>query len=138
MCSSSSSAATAPPPKPLLITPERSPSAAKGLRPRPLPLRALPWHKSLNEWPVEEYSTGWARACSECGSPLLDVEKNGWGCNQRKWHLEPPETLPVDPENPPVGENRSVLYYYSDSHIQTAIYILGTVAASLMPLASIV
>jgi hypothetical protein len=42
-----------------------------------VPLRALPWHESLNRWPVEEYSMGWARHCSECGSQLLDVERNG-------------------------------------------------------------
>lgn len=44
----------------------------------------------------------------------------------------------MDPENPAVGENRSGLYYYSDAHIQHAIYILGTVGSSLTPLASIV
>jgi hypothetical protein len=44
----------------------------------------------------------------------------------------------VDPENPPVGENRSGLYYYSDAHIQRAIYILGTVASSLTPMVSII
>src|SRR5271167_732531 len=69
--------------------------AAAAAAAAPVPLRALPWHKSLNEWPVEEYSTSWARSCSKCGSRLLDHEKNGWCCNQGKWYLDPLEPYPA-------------------------------------------
>jgi hypothetical protein len=62
----------------------------------PVPLRALPWHQSLNRWPVEEYSTGWARDCSKCGSRLLDVEKDGWCCGQGRWRLDLLEPYPAD------------------------------------------
>jgi hypothetical protein len=61
----------------------------------PVPLRALPWHEGLNRRPVEEYSTGWARPSSKCGSRLLDVEKDGWCCGQGCWRLGPLEPYPA-------------------------------------------
>jgi hypothetical protein len=69
--------------------------AAAAAAAAPVPLRALPWHKSLNKWDTLEYRTGWARPCSFCGSQLLDHEKNGWCCNQGKWHLHPLEPYPA-------------------------------------------
>ena len=59
---------------------------------------ALPWYKTLNgnsQRPVEAFSTGWARACSICGSQLLDQEKDGWCCNQGRWQLGPLEPYPA-------------------------------------------
>jgi hypothetical protein len=75
------------------------PHATTDLRNRPLrplvPLRALPWYQSLNQWPLSEHRTGWARSCSICGSQLLDQEKNGWCCNQWAWQLDPLEPYPA-------------------------------------------
>ena len=73
----------------------RRQTAAAAAAPAPVPLRALPWHKSLDKWDTLEYRTGWARPCSFCGSQLLDHEKNGWCCNQGKWHLHPLEPYPA-------------------------------------------
>lgn len=50
----------------------------------------------------------------------------------------PKSSLPIDPENPPVGENRSGLHYYDNRHIEAVTNILGTVLSSLAPLVSIV
>ena len=68
-------------------------AAATPATPRP----ALPWYKTLNsqQHTVLEYRTGWARPCSKCGSPLLDVEKGGWCCNQERWWLGPLEPYPA-------------------------------------------
>jgi len=46
--------------------------------------------------------------------------------------------LPIDPENPPVGENRSVLHHYDDHRVEIATNLIGTVFSSLAPLVSIV
>ncbi|CZR67581.1 uncharacterized protein PAC_17480 [Phialocephala subalpina] len=46
--------------------------------------------------------------------------------------------LPIDPENPPVGDNRSDLHHYSDRGIQKITNILGIMFSSLVPLLSIV
>jgi hypothetical protein len=43
--------------------------------------------------------------------------------------------MPVDPEKATAGSN---LFRYTDSHILGVINILGTILASMMPLASII
>ena len=50
----------------------------------------------------------------------------------------PKPSLPIDPENPPVEENRSGLHYYDDRNIEVVTNILGTVLSSLAPLVSII
>ena len=67
-------------------------SPRKPYKPRKAP---PPWHQTLNTRDVSEYHTGWARPCSKCGSQLLDHEKDGWCCNQGKWHLAPLEPYPA-------------------------------------------
>ncbi|KAF8857202.1 hypothetical protein BDZ45DRAFT_674863 [Acephala macrosclerotiorum] len=46
--------------------------------------------------------------------------------------------LPRDPENPPVGDNRSNLHHYDDRRIQMITNVLGTMFSSFAPLLSIV
>ncbi|KUJ17056.1 uncharacterized protein LY89DRAFT_718744 [Mollisia scopiformis] len=46
--------------------------------------------------------------------------------------------LAIDPENPPVGDNRSNLHHYDDRRIEMVTNILGTVFSSFAPLLSIV
>ncbi|KAH7348762.1 hypothetical protein BKA65DRAFT_267058 [Rhexocercosporidium sp. MPI-PUGE-AT-0058] len=47
-------------------------------------------------------------------------------------------TLPIDPENPSVGNNSSGLHHYNPRHVETVTTILGTVFSSLAPLVSII
>ncbi|MCJ1240207.1 hypothetical protein MMC14_008207 [Varicellaria rhodocarpa] len=46
--------------------------------------------------------------------------------------------LPLDPQSRAGQNNRSSMYFYSDAHIRGVVYVFGTVASSLMPMASIV
>lgn len=48
------------------------------------------------------------------------------------------EPLPIDPENPPVGDNRSNLHHYDDHSIEMVTNVLGTMFSSFAPLLSII
>lgn len=51
-------------------------------------------------------------------------------------HFQKP--LPIDPEHPAVGDNRSLLHKYNDKHIKLVQDVIGTVFSCVAPLVSIV
>ncbi|KAH8591262.1 hypothetical protein B0O99DRAFT_675419 [Bisporella sp. PMI_857] len=76
----------------------------------------------------------WIRACFGVTRVYLFPQSN-----YHAWliqlHLQ---ALPIDPENPPVGDNKSILHHYDHDKVETVTNLLGTVLSSLAPLISIV
>src|SRR5271168_327080 len=67
-------------------------AALRLTQPRPA---KQPWYLTLNKEHVEPYKPTWGALCTECHSPLLSSEKNGWCCAQGKYKL--PDLQPYPP-----------------------------------------
>lgn len=79
------------------------------------------------------YLRGHTRVCVSFGASEEHPEAQAGPCSYIF-----KATLPIDPENPSVGDNSSGLHHYNPRRVETVTNILGTVFSSLAPLVSIV